>query len=54
MFRERDGIAFGVSSGPDKPSELYLWADNQTDKALSLPFCTQLAATQNGLCLLSN
>jgi hypothetical protein len=39
MFPARDGIAFGVSSGPDKPSELYLWVDNQTDKAVSLSFC---------------
>jgi hypothetical protein len=39
MFPARYGIAFGVSSGPDKPSALYLWADNQTDKARSLPFC---------------
>jgi hypothetical protein len=39
MFPARDGIAFGVSSGPDKPSALYLWADNQTNKAVDLLFC---------------
>lgn len=39
MFPVRDGIAYGVSFGPDGPSVLYLWADNQTDKAVSLPFC---------------
>lgn len=39
MFPARDGIAFGVSSGPNTPSELYLWADNQTGEALSLSFC---------------
>lgn len=39
MFPARQGIAFGISSGRDKPSELYLWADNQTEEARSLPFC---------------
>jgi hypothetical protein len=39
MFPAHDGIAFGVSSGPDKPVALHLWADNQTDKAESLYFC---------------
>lgn len=39
MFPARDGIAYGVSSAPDEPSALYLWTDNQTDKAVSLPFC---------------
>jgi len=39
MFPARDGIAFGVSSGPDRPLALYLWADNQTDKVQNLLFC---------------
>jgi hypothetical protein len=39
MFPARNGIAFGVSSEPDKPSSLNLWVDNQTDKAESLYFC---------------
>jgi hypothetical protein len=39
MFPARDGFAFGVSSGLDKPVALYLWVDNQTDKAESLLFC---------------
>jgi hypothetical protein len=39
MFPAHDGIAFGVSSGPDKPVTLHLWADNQTDKPESLYFC---------------
>jgi hypothetical protein len=39
MFPPRNGIAFGVSSEPDKPSSLNLWADNQTEKPVSIPFC---------------
>jgi hypothetical protein len=39
MFPARDGVAFGVSSRPDKPTDLYLWADNQTGEAVSLYFC---------------
>ena len=39
MFSSRDGIAYGISSGPDNPSALYLWADNHTDKTVILPFC---------------
>jgi len=39
MFSARDGVAFGVSSSPDKSSALYLWADNQTGKAVSLYGC---------------
>ncbi len=39
MFPARDGIAFGVSSSPDEPSELYLWADNQTGQAVDLIYC---------------
>lgn len=39
MFPANGGVAFGVSSVPDKPSTLYLWADNQTEKAESLYVC---------------
>jgi hypothetical protein len=39
MFPARDGIAVGVSSGSDKPAALYLWADNQTDKAETFYIC---------------
>jgi hypothetical protein len=39
MFPARDGIAVGVSSGPDKPAALYLCADNQTDKAETFYIC---------------
>lgn len=39
MFHPHGGIAFGISSDPDKPSALYLWVDNQTDKAQSLNVC---------------
>jgi hypothetical protein len=39
MFPANRGVAFGVSSVPDKPSTLYLWADNQTAKAESLYVC---------------
>jgi hypothetical protein len=39
MFPANAGVAFGVSSVPDKPSTLYLWADNQTEKAESLYVC---------------
>lgn len=36
MFSARDGIAYGVSYSPDKHSVLYLWAENQTDEAMTL------------------
>jgi hypothetical protein len=39
MFPARNGIAYGISSGPDVHSELYLWADNQTDATVNLYFC---------------
>ena len=39
MFPANGGLAFGVSSVPGKPSTLYLWADNQTEKAESLYVC---------------
>ncbi len=39
MFTARAGIAFGVSSAPDKPGRLYLWVDNQTEKAINLYTC---------------
>jgi hypothetical protein len=39
MFPAHNGIAFGISSEPDKPSSLNLWVDNQTDKGESLYFC---------------
>jgi hypothetical protein len=39
MFSTRNGIAFGVSSEPDKPPTLYLWVDNQSDKPVNLLIC---------------
>jgi hypothetical protein len=39
MFPAHDGIAFGVSSGPGKPSTLYLWTDNRTEKDVDLLIC---------------
>ena len=39
MFSAHNGVAFGVSFGPDKPSTLFLWADNQTDKPVNLLIC---------------
>src|SRR5882757_8738962 len=39
MFPVRDGIAFGVSSAPDKPSTLYLWVENQTEKTINFFTC---------------
>lgn len=39
MFAANAGVAFGVSSVPDKSSTLCLWADNQTEKAESLYVC---------------
>jgi hypothetical protein len=39
MFPTRDGIAVGVSYGLDKPAKLYLWFDNQTDKAKTFYVC---------------
>ena len=39
MFPARSGIAFGVSSGPDKPSTVYLWVENQTDKTIDMLRC---------------
>lgn len=42
MFPARSGIAFGVSYGADKPSMLYLWADNQTDETVRVYVCCNL------------
>jgi len=39
MFPAHDGVAFGVSSGPDKPPTLYLWTDNRTEKDVDLLIC---------------
>lgn len=39
MFPVHDGVAFGVSSGPDRPSALVRWADNQTDKPVEFYSC---------------
>jgi hypothetical protein len=39
MFAAHDGVAFGVSSGPDKPFTLYLWTDNRTEKDVDLLIC---------------
>jgi hypothetical protein len=39
MFLARNGFAFGVSSNPQKPTALYLWANNQTEKAVMLLVC---------------
>jgi hypothetical protein len=39
MFPAHRGIAYGISSGPDKPSTLYLWADNRTEKDVDLLIC---------------
>jgi hypothetical protein len=38
-FPARDGIAFGVSSEPDKPSTLHLWVENQTEETVNLHTC---------------
>jgi hypothetical protein len=42
MFPVHDGVAFGVSSGPDRPSTLVRWADNQTDKPAGFSYCCHL------------
>jgi hypothetical protein len=39
MFPVHDGIASGVSSGPDRPSTLVRWVENQTDKPVELFSC---------------
>lgn len=39
MFHPHGGISFGISSEPDKPSALDLWADNQTDTVETLYVC---------------
>ena len=39
MFPPDLTIVFGISSDPAKPSDLYLWADNQTDKAQRVYVC---------------
>lgn len=39
MFPARRGVAYGISSGPGKPSTLYLWADNRTEKDADLLIC---------------
>lgn len=39
MFPPHGGVAFGISSEPNKPSELHLWTDNQTDKTEYLYVC---------------
>jgi hypothetical protein len=38
-FSAHNGVAFGVSSEPDKPPTLCLWADNQTDNPVNLLIC---------------
>lgn len=42
MFPAHNGVAFGVSSEPDKPSLLHLWVDNQTDKSETFYVCCAL------------
>jgi hypothetical protein len=39
MFPAHRGVAYGISSGPGKPSTLYLWADNRTEKDADLLIC---------------
>ena len=39
MFHARNGVAVGVSYRLDKPAKLYLWFDNQTDKAETFYTC---------------
>jgi hypothetical protein len=39
MFPAHNGIAFGLSFGPDKSGMLYLWADNQTGTAVNMYAC---------------
>jgi len=39
MFPAHRGVAYGISSGPDRPSTLYLWADNRTEKEVDLLIC---------------
>jgi len=39
MFPARNGIAYGVSSDPDKASELNLWVDNQSAEPVSAISC---------------
>lgn len=39
MFPAHDGVAFGISSDPGKPSTLYLWTDNRTEKDADLLIC---------------
>jgi hypothetical protein len=39
MFPARNGIAFGVSSDPNKSTRLFLWVDNQTEKSINFFTC---------------
>jgi hypothetical protein len=40
MFSAHDnGVAFGVSSAPDRPRDLTLWVDNQTDTSMTFFVC---------------
>ena len=39
MFPAHRGVAYGISSDPGKPSTLYLWADNRTEKDVDLLIC---------------
>jgi hypothetical protein len=40
MFSAHDnGVAFGVSSAPDRPRHLTLWVDNQTDTSMTFFVC---------------
>ena len=34
-----NGVAFGVSSAPDRPRHLTLWVDNQTDTSMTFFVC---------------
>ena len=47
MFPSRGGIVLGVSSAPDKPSALYLWADNRTSEAVTFYVCCVITLFEN-------
>jgi hypothetical protein len=39
MFPAQNGIAYGISSAPDNPSNLSLWVDNQTPAPQDFLLC---------------
>ena len=39
MFPAHGGLVLGVSSAPGRPTNLYFWGDNRTDKPVTIGVC---------------